>query len=396
MADKDALNVDDVSDDAAAAFKEVSERAAAVEPIERPAAEPVTQVAETKEAEKPADEKGTIRDDKGRFASKEAKAESAPVEKNTEKPAAEVVSKQPETPAQSSAAPVAPPPSWSVKAKAAWDALPQPVRDEIAKREGEVSQGLAALRDYKDLKPYADMAAQHGTTIAASLQRYIGLENVLKQDLGQGLAVIAQNYGLSQPQAAQLFATLAQRYGAGVPQAQQNNGALPPNDPLVEALRPILNPIVTELQSVKGQMAARAEADRNASTQSLAKAIEAFSADPANKYFTNLEDQITQLFEKGVVPLTGNHQADLRTAYDLATRMNPEVHEALIEQRLVEAREAERRKEQEAVEKAKQASRSITGSRVPGTVIKEGAREPGGFDDVEDDVRRAYSMHAHA
>ena len=123
---------------------------------------------------------------------------------------------------------------------------------------------------------------------------------------------------------------------------------------------------------------------------SIQSALESFRADPANRYFDNLEETIADLFEKGVVPRTGDHMGDLRKAYELAARMNPEVSEALIEQRLREQEEAKRKREQEAADKARKASRSISGSRVPGTVVQPRDEGLSGPDDVEADVRRAF------
>jgi hypothetical protein len=55
-----------------------------------------------------------------------------------------------------------PPASWSISAKSAWDRLPADVRQAVAKRETEVDKGLAELRDYKDLKPFRDIAQSQG------------------------------------------------------------------------------------------------------------------------------------------------------------------------------------------------------------------------------------------
>lgn len=396
--------VDDVSDDAAAAFTEVMERTAreTVEPVAKARAEPEVRKGEKDDGDDPAVSKTEAgkRDERGRFAADKSAKSGAPDDKGS-KEIADKAQDAADKGSPASAEPAegvtkdAPPSSWSVKAKLAWDSLPADIKTEVAKRETEVGQGFAALRDYKDLKPWAEMASAHGTTINKALERYVGIENVLKRDVGAGISLIAENCGLSQPQAAQLFANLAQRFGGQAPQAngQPQPGAV--SDPLMDMLNPVLNPLMTELHQLKSQLSQRDKMEQGAQERSLSSEIESFAADPANRYFPNVEATVTKLFESKMVPLTGNAKADLKKAYELAIRMTPDIQEALIEQRLEEARQSERKVEQDRVAKAKGASRSMSGTRTPGTVIKDVAADDG-QDDVEAEVRRAYRLHARS
>lgn len=246
--------------------------------------------------------------------------------------------------ASTPAAPAGPPPGWSVQSKATWDALPPHIRADIAKREGEVSQGLATLRDYKDVKPYAEMAQKSGTTLAAALQRYTTMENLTRRDPAQGLMTIASNMGLNQAQAAQLFSQLASRLGARPTNGLQSNGDQPStsgldqNDPLAEVLGPILEqrlgPLSQKLGTLENHLTQQLRADQNARAESVAQAIERFAVDPAHRYFPDLEETISRLFESGMVERTGNAAADLKKAYDMAARLHPQVHETLVSERL--------------------------------------------------------------
>lgn len=398
------MQFDDVFDDAKAAYAEVAGKSDEPLPDARSAGAEGAPIAPKGEAEaaKPGADasKREIPRVNGKFASRTAPAKAEADEKAPEAQEGEdeqaATGEAEGSEALSATKAVSPPPSWSVKSKAAWDALPDHIRADIAKRETEVGQGLAALKDYKDLKPFADMAAKHNTTISAALMHYTGIENVLRKDLGQGIALILQNYGMNQQQAGQFFATLAQKYGGQAP-AANNNGAVPgakPGDPLYDILKPYLDPVLQRNQQLEQKFTSREQADRNASEQSLAKAIETFSSNPANRFYPDLEESITRLFETGYVPLTGNHEADLRAAYDLAAQMNPDVREALIEQRLAGQKDAQRKKEQEVADKAKQASRSITGARASGLVSRQTEQVAGGHDDIEADVRNAYRLLA--
>lgn len=379
--EREAAPADDAYDDVAAAWREVSGQGEAGPVEEAAPSAPAETLDESPETES---KDGPARDEHGRFTARQKEPEAAG------KPDTETAETPDETEREPQQQPAAgPPPSWSVKSKAAWDALPAEVRADIAKREGEVAQGLAALRDYKDLKPYADLARQHNTTISESLKRYVGMEQLLSRDLGAGLAQITQNFGLSQPQAAQLFASLAQRFGNAQRQGGAGNGHTSSQaDPLDGLLRPFLAPLEQRIATLTQSLESRAAADRNATAQTLDKAIEQFSANPENRFYPDLEETMTRLFETGQVPLTGDHVGDLRKAYETAAWMHPEVREALIEQRQRAAADAKRQREQEAAAKARTASRSITGSAAPGAQVMP--RSGGsGFDDIEADVRAA-------
>ena len=411
----------DLHEAALSAYREVAARPGEVPEEAAPAVQTSEQTSDSQVQGTEEKSKAPVegRDEMGRFVAKPAKKDEGATETNpaaaAEAAAAEKGDGEPGATAEPPAA-IAPPPSWSVKAKTAWDKVPPEVQAEIAKRETEMGAGLAALRDFKDLKPYADMAAQQGTTISRALDHYIGIDNLMKRDMAGGLAMCAESYGMDHQSIGQMFANLAQRYGASVaptatPAPTNGHAAnghaaeIDENDPLMEVLQPVLAPILAqlkaletnhskELNELKSHHSARAEADRNASVQSLASEITRFAADPKNIYFHNVEADIARLFQKGMVPLTGNHGADLQTAYDLAVRMNAEIHQALIEKRLSEDRDAARQREQEAADKARAASRSLGGSRVPGTTIKSPAANDS--DDIEAAVRAAYRQHAQA
>lgn len=328
------------------------------------------------------DDRGERRDPRGRFAKGAADPKDAPPADPKDRLQAD--------PKDKGAA--GPPSSWSVKSKAAWSALPQDVRADIAKREGEIQAGLVALRDFQDLRPWADMAAKQGTTIAAALTRYVGLENLCRQNIAAGLSTVAKNFGLSQAQAATLFADMAK--ALAVPGSDQGGGQA---DPLLEVLNPVLAPITKQLGQLQAQVAQRNVADLNTTARGISTAIDTFAANPKNKYFKELEPVITILFEKGLVPNTGNAASDIQVAYDMAARWHPQVHEALIEQRLTGERDAARRKEQEEADAARAASRSLGGlSAPPGTTIGDNRGQTGATDhysDVLADVHRAMRQH---
>jgi hypothetical protein len=382
--------------DARAAYDEV-EKGAPTEPAGKESGDAVSDKPTT----------GQARDERGRFA----KRDGEPLVGDDGKdPAAVAPSAQPAEAAAASAelspapggAQAAPPPGWSIASKAAWDALPEHIRADVIKREGEVAQGLAALRDFKDVKPYAEMAQQSGTTLSAALQRYTTMEGTLRRDPVQGMMAVAHNIGLSQHQAAQLFAQLAEVLGARPTNGHQSNGGRQPstngsdqNDPLAEVIGPLIeraiSPMAQQFNALQTQLTQRQQADQNAQAQSVAQAIQAFSADPKNRYFPELEETISRLFETGMVERTANAAQDLAKAYEMAAQLHPEVREVLISERLKAKTEDAKAKEKEAAAKARAASRSITGSATDGTEGLPPRRRQGSYDaDLEADVRAAF------
>lgn len=393
--DDESMIVDDVGDDALAAWKEVMERT----PSPEPEPEPVAETGDAETVDKGAEAGKTVaRDEHGRFAPKSDKPSTETDAKPDAKTDTKTDTKEDDGPKIETAHEGGPPPSWSVKAKAAWEALPAEVRADITKREGEVAQGLAALRDYKDLKPYAEMARQHNTTIAGALDRYIAADNMLKTNFPQGVMWLAQSYGMTQEQAGHLFLDMGQRMLGKTPGAANGNGAQQQqsadDDPLNELLNPFVKPLMEKISALESKLSSREQADRNAEMQSYREAFESLTSSPEFRFIDELRPHMAKLIDSGLVPYTGDVRQFYKTAYDMAARLHPEVGEALIEQRLREQREAERKREQEAADKARQASRSLSGSRLPGMEVVEPSKG-GGVDDIEDDVRRAMRQLAH-
>ena len=119
--------------------------------------------------------------------------------------------------------------------------------------------------------------------------------------------------------------------------------------------------------------------------------LERFISDPAHRYYHNVEPQMAQLIEGGAVARTGDYVTDLKSAYELACNMNPEIRDTLINERIAKSEAERRQQEKEAAEKAKLASRQLTGSPSNGSVKDDGSK---GGDSIEDDVRRAFRAHA--
>lgn len=404
--DTEELTKTDMRDDVLAAYREVAARAPG-DTGERERETPAPAERETPATQEPVktDEQhrseGRERGPDGRWVKKEASAEPATARQaGADQQAQQTATTEAPTTEQPDAnAALVAPASWTVKAKAQWKDLPPEIKAEVTKREREAAQGFTALRDFKDLKPWVDEAAKHGTTIGKALEHYTAVDRLMTQDLGGGMAVAAHAYGITKERMGSFFAELAQRHGyqfSGSPAPSNGHGSQPKveNDPLAEVLQPMLAPILEQLNALKSQHSQRAEQDRSAQVQSLAQEITRFAADPKNEFYANVEGLVAQIFQKELIPFSGNPAADLQAAYDMAVRMNPETSQVLIERRLADNLETKRRKEQETVDRARQASRSLGGPRTPGTLYREEERATS--DDMRAVVEAAYRQHAHA
>lgn len=306
--------------------------------------------------ETPAQTAERVRDEQGRFAAKPAAEQQAkPADAAQPKPGEEQAQSETQQPAVADAP--RPPPGWSVASKQAFDALPPSVKADIAKRETEINQGFAELREYRDLRPYKDMAAQHGTTIRGALDNYIAAEKLLTEKPREGIVYLAQRYGVD------LRSFGVQTTGQ---QPHQTRAAGQPGlQPLAQAIAPLAQKVVA-LERVIGQQQAQQLEGRKAE---LGSQIEAFGANPANKWFDNVLPDMVRIMRSA--PGT-----PLQKAYDDACYMNAEVREALIKERITTEAKSARQRAEQAASAARRSAGGITGSPLPGASAN--GSEPGG------------------
>jgi hypothetical protein len=103
--------------------------------------------------------------------------------------------------------------------------------------------------------------------------------------------------------------------------------------------------LVTALNAVTKGQSNGLQADKLASAKD---AIQTFRAQ--RPHYDVLENDIANVLQQGLVPRTGNHIADLRAAYDLAFSRHPAI----------------------AAEKARRASRQVSGAPSPGVEYSSG------------------------
>jgi hypothetical protein len=221
-----------------------------------------------------------------------------------------------------------PPPGFSVATKQAWDALPQHVKEDIAKREAEVDAGF---KRYGGLGKFADEAERNNTTLQAAVADYVQVETELRKDFLGGVEFLCQRLGV-QPRA--LLAGLAQKYlprqeGQPQPQAQPQQ-QFDPNAIATHAA----NMVRTEFQ--------QREIESN---------IGLFAANPANRFFDNVRQDMAILVQAGKA-------TDLQTAYEAACWLNPEIRAILLE----ESKAGQNRAATVTAVRAQKAAKAVSGA----------------------------------
>ena len=274
------------------------------------------------------------RDESGRFAKTEAKAETAQPEPIGK------VEDQPHDPAKAADEALRPPTSWSPTAKAAFNELPQPVKDAISKREQEVNNGFAKLADYKPLDQWIDLAKQSGTDLNTALQNYRSIELRLEQDFVGGIAHLAQRQNVHPVQLAQ---AILSRFGV----SPQNGEAA--SQQAHQTAQVDLSPIQEELRALRDHISQQEMATVNSE-------IERFASDAKqHPYFANVKADMGRLIE------TGQAQ-NLDDAYDMACWANKEIRALLIKQQAM----PQSAKAEDAVQRAKAADKATGGAPAAG------------------------------
>lgn len=255
-----------------------------------------------------------------------------------------------------------PPPGWSVAGKAAFAALPDAVKNDVAKREDEISQGFAKLAEYKGLDPYVEMARGLGTTLPESLERYVSAEQFLERDPINGILWLCGNYNVHPAQ-------LLEATGQGGHQPQ------PGQDPFA--------PVMEQFQTLDQRLSRFEQQQEQALDDQVNGQISAFASDTANKYFDNVRHDMGRLI--AIADQTGK-TLSLKDAYEQACWAHPEIRAALINEQNT-ARDVQARQKAESDQRS--AKGLSPGSPVPGGTLA--ATQPAST--LREEIERSFDAH---
>lgn len=190
------------------------------------------------------------------------------------------------------------PSRFSPDAKAAWTAVPEPVKAEVNRAIKELEGGIQ--RYQADFEPYKEIDRQlkaNGQTFQEVFEHYSGIEKVLAENPLKGLDTICRNMGMSLKQVAQHV--MGQPVDA---QTQQQDG--------------YVNELKAEIAALKKEVGGVTTTIRSQQEGNLLKEIDAFAAKPENSRFDELSKDIVFFLDSG-------RTKDLAEAYRLADRLNP-------------------------------------------------------------------------
>lgn len=290
------------------------------------------------EGETPEQREQRARDERGRFAPKDAQGTAA-------QPVAQPPAKPQGQPA--AGGPKQPPRAWKKDYWGHWDKLaanPElaPLQDYIAQREEEFMRGVSTYKSqwdqaqpiYEAIQPFLPELQQHGIQPGQWIQ-----------NLGAAHRMLA----LGTPQQKlQMFAKLATDYGVPL-QAFMQGGRVDPQSAHITNMVAQLAQKVGAIESQRQQ----------AQDAALKQEIDAFKQNAP--YLEEVKDTMARLLESGMAD-------DLQTAYDKAVRLHDEVWQ----------REQARQAQQTHADRRSQIDRKKAAATSPRSSSPTGAMSQGG------------------
>lgn len=301
--------------------------------------EPEEVEAEDVEAEVEAsDDEAPARDEKGRFAAKDAE-EPEDVE------ASEEAEDEPEKPA------MAPPNGWTAEAKAKWAELPEEVRQAALKREEDIAKFASRSDDernfgremYRAVQPYmAQIQAEGGTPVSA-VQSLLNTAYVLRSGTAE--------------QKRQMILTVAREYGVDLSASQTTEPG-----PLSSAL----DPVMQRISNLESTLTRRQQEEQQRLQYEIQSELDAFASNPEHPHFEEVKVHMAALLREGAAK-------DLKDAYEQACWARSDIRTSLLAQQRAEDEQKRKSEAKRKAEKAKRNSVSITGG--PGNVSAKSAPE---------------------
>lgn len=204
------------------------------------------------------------------------------------------------------------PESWPPAAREGWKDVPETVRAQISKREGEIDKALnVGAQDRKTGAAFQGIADRYAQVIAAegATDALTGIEELVKtvatlrmgskEQKAQKIAGFIEHYGIDVPMLDDIL--------SGTPAAADPN-ALPPLDPRVESL-------LSGLESQK-------RANQFQKNQDAINEVMTFKQDASHEFYDDVKNDMADMVEmaekRGVV-------MPLQDAYDKACALNPEI-----------------------------------------------------------------------
>ena len=245
------------------------------------------------------------------------------------------------------------PQSWRGPQKAKWASLDPEVRQEVIRREREITKTLS---DTAQVRQFAQQFSQTIQPFQARLQSsganpIQAVQKLLESDYVLSSAPKAQR--------AQFMAKLITDYGIDILELDAALAGKAPVDPVQSQVDQLLQQRLAPFQ----QYIARQEQAQQLAIQQennrISHTVESMSTDPKYPHFDTVRQDMADIVElsakKGVY-------LSLEQAYTRAIAMNPEINQQVVNQQQVDAKKSAAQAAHARAQKALQASKSVGGA----------------------------------
>lgn len=205
------------------------------------------------------------------------------------------------------------PASWKPAAREKFDALPDDVKEEVARREYETGATLAKTADERKLahafmsvaQPYAADYQAMGINPLAAAQNFFQVDRALR------VGTVTQK--------AQIVSDLIKQYGIDLVALDSHLAGQAPQ----EQARPGHDPeMAARVERMERMAYEQQQSVVQAQQNQLNTTIDQFATDPKNEFFTDVAPHMIGLLQSGAAP-------DLKSAYEQACYANPQVRQVL-------------------------------------------------------------------
>lgn len=255
------------------------------------------------------------------------------------------------------------PVSWKGTVKDQWGKLPVDVRQEVLRREKEISQYISQNDHHRKfsegftqtVRPFAHLIQAQGSTPLQAVRNLFttaaGLTTGNSEQKARIVAEIISNYNVD-------IKTLDTVLSNGAPQQNQGVGAIPPA--VAQAMQPIYG-FMNEIQQLKQMREQRQQ-------QEAMSVVEESSDLP---YFDDLRDDMADLLD---IAAKRGVEMTLQQAYEKAVAINPDISAAVSKQKAIAEAKANGGTR---LARARRAASTITGAPagVPGGSGKPSSRK---------------------
>ena len=245
-----------------------------------------------------------------------------------------------------------PPSSWDPEVREHWSSLPQEVRDEINRREREITQGLGVASQAREVaSQWGNLVQPYIPIMQASGARnpYEAVDALLKTAASLTMGTDVQK--------AQAMAGVIQQYGINIDALDNalsgQAGATSPVD--------VQNMVNDHLNQWQDQ---QMQTEQNKRSEQIANDIKAFAADPTNEFYEDVKADMADLMD---LADKRNDTLSLEDAYEKACGMNTKIQRVLNQREAAKKAKSNKKK----VRAKKKAASSVKGKPGADTSTKE-------------------------